>query len=349
MRAAPKTATWPAALLGLAVLAGIMLPAAARAQHDDALQEFIEGTGEIIHATADLVLATDSARARRILQQARHLHNLSIELAMKGHGARAHTASRRAREAAKLAARHARSARGLEERALQRLERYREFRDQILDRAGEAGDQRALRFIRESEDQARRSREQYRQGNFAMSVNLIEPAEALLARAARLLFEGGGSERLERELERTRTLIDRTAERLAAGEGGGSKAAQDLLQSARQTLNRGEEFFGRGEPLRCLHSLRLARRLAGQAAEASGAGIDAETVARQLERWDERYEAVAERVSDSGSRTAGDVLAQARHHRQRAQGRYDAGELEPALRQLRAAFDLLNEASELAR
>jgi len=351
MRSTSKTTIWPAALLGFLVLAGIMLPAPVQGQGQsgDDLQDYIERTEEIIRAAADVVLATDSPRARRILQQAQNLHELSKELAMKGHIQRAHTASRRAREAALLAASHARRASGLEERALQRLERYREFRDQILDRAREAGDQRALRFIRESEDQALRSREQYRQGNYAMSVNLIEPAEALLARAARLLFEGGGVERLERELDRTQTLIDRTAERLAAQEDNGGDAAQDLLQSARKTLDRGEEFYRRGEPLRCLHSLRLARRLAGQATEASGASIDPETVAQQLERWDERYEAVAERVAESESRPARDVLAQARHHRERAGNRFDAGKLEPALRQLRAAFDLLNEASELAR
>ena len=349
MRSAPKTSIWPAAVLGLAVLAGLMLPAPVRGQNGDDLQEFIERTEEIIREAADLVMATDSPRARRILRQARNLHDLSIELAMNGQGQRAHTVSRRAREAAALAATYARGAQGFEERSRQRLERYREFRDQILDRAREAGDQRALRFIRESENQALRAREQYRQGNYAMAVNLIEPAEALLARAARLLFEGGGTERLERELDNTRTLIDRTAERLAAREDSGGEAAQDLLQSARQTLDRGEDFFRRGEPLRCLHSLRLARRLAGQATEAAGASIDPDTVAQQLERWDDRYEAVAARVEESGSRPARDILAQARHHRERAGARYDAGELEPALRQLRAAFDLLNEASELTR
>jgi hypothetical protein len=337
------------AALGLAVLAGILLPGPILAQDGEALQRYLEQTGEILQATADAVRETDSERARRVLQEAVHLHERSLDLAMDGHPQQAFQLSRRARTAAQHALRLAREAQGLEERARQRLERYREFRDQILDRARDSGDERVRRFIRESEDQARRANEQFNQGNYAMAINLIEPAEALLARAARLLFEGGGAERLERELERTRQLIDLTAERLAAQEDGGGQAAQDLLDSAREAFARAEEFFRRGEPLRCLHSLRLARRLASQAGEAVREAVNPEAVARQLERWDERYETVAERVADAGSAAARSMLERARHHRDRAEEQLASGEVEPALRQLRAAFDLLNEASELAR
>jgi hypothetical protein len=77
--------------------------------------------------------------------------------------------------------------------------------------------------------------------------------------------------------------------------------------------------------------------------------VSADDVARQLERWDERYAAVAERVADAGAEAAGSMLERARHHRDRAQQFLDAGDLEPALRQLREAFDLLNEASDLTR
>ena len=69
----------------------------------------------------------------------------------------------------------------------------------------------------------------------------------------------------------------------------------------------------------------------------------------QLERWDQRHEDIAEAVAASGSREAAQVLERARHHRQQAQQLLDDGSLEPSLRQVKAAFDLLNEASELAR
>jgi hypothetical protein len=266
---------------------------------------------------------------------------------MDGHAAQAFQLSRRVRTAAQQALRLARESQGLRERAQQRLERYREFRDQILDRARDANDERVMRFIRESEEQARRAGEQYGQGNYAMAMNLIEPAEALLARAARLLFEGGGAERLERELERTRAFIELIAERLAAQSDGGSDGARDLLDSARDALGRAEDFYQAGQPLRCLHSLRLARRLAGQAGETVLETANAEDVRRQLERWDERYELVADRVAESNNAAARSTLDRARHHRDRAQQRLEAGEIEPALRQLRAAFDLLNEASDL--
>ncbi len=341
--------TLTAAILGLVVLAGVMLPQPTLAQNGEALQQYIEQTGEIIRAAADVVRETDNERARRIMQEAVQLHERSIEIAMEGHLNQAFKLSQRARAAAEHAVRLAREGQGQQGRASQRLERYREFRDQILDRAREADDRRALRFIRESEDQAIRARDQYRQGNYTMAINLIEPAEALLARAARLLFEGGGAERLAREIERTRALIETTADRLAAQAGGGGESARDLLESAREALRRGEEFAHGGQPLRCLHSLRLARRLAGQAGEAVRESISPEAVAQQLERWDERYEVVAERVIASGSAPARSVLERSRHHRDRAEQHLVGNDLEPALRQLRAAFDLLNEASDLAR
>ena len=339
-----------AVLAAVMVLAGILLTPPAVAQHGgEQLQRYLERTAEIVAEANDVVQETDSQRARRVMQEASHLHHRSMDMAMNGMGGQALLTSRRARAAAQHAVRLARESQNHAERALQRLERSREFRDQILDRARDAGDERALRFIRESEEQAQRAHDQYRQGNYAMSINLLDPAEALLARAARLLFEGSGAERLTREIERTRALIESTADRLAAREDGGGEGAQDLLQSAREAQERAGEFQQRGQSLRALHSLRLARRLATQAGEAVRETISPEAVTQQLERWDERHEVVAERVRESGSQPAAEVLERARHHRDRAEERLQADDLEPALRQLRAAFDLLNEASDLAR
>lgn len=336
----------------LALAAGLLVAGPALAQSEGSVRQYIERTGEVVAQAAEAVQLADSPRARRILDEAQTLHKRSIELEREGRPQQALLISRRARAAAEQALRFARESHGQEDRFQQRFERFREFRDQILDRARESGDERALRFVRESEEQAQRAAEQHRQGNFAMALKLMEPADALLARAARLLFEGG-SVRLEPELERTRAFLDRAAEQIAAAEGAGGapggETARDLLESAREALARAEALFQRGQPVQSLHALRLARRLAAQAVDAGGESIQPETVARQLALWDERFDAVAERVADSNSEQAKELLSRARHHRERAGTSHKAGNHEQALRQLKAAFDLLNEANELAR
>ena len=156
-----------------------------------------------------------------------------------------------------------------------------------------------------------------------------------------LLFEGGGASRLERELARAEVLI----ERAEATDG----APSDLVQSAREALARARQLAAEGQILRALQSSRLAMRLAAQAVAASGETLTADAVMAQIARWDERHADVAEAVAASGSREAAQILTRARHHRDQAQRLVAENTLESALRQVKAAFDLLNEASELAR
>lgn len=328
-------------LTSLVILASTILVGAAHAQPGEAVAEFIARTGEIVAWAQDQVRESTSPQAHRVLAEAQALHAQSLQQEASGRPRLALAASRRARAAAQQAASLARESRGFEERARLRIERYGEFHDQLLDRAREANDQLALRFIDESEQQAARARDQFRQGNFEMALNLIEPAEGLLTRAARLLFEGGGAPRLERELARADALIERAADT----EG----SQPDLLQSARAALARARELAAQGQVLRALQSCRLAVRLAAEATAAAGEGLSADAVRAQLERWDQRHEAVAEAVAAADAQEAARVLERARHHRHEAERLLVGGSLEPSLRQIKAAFDLLNEAGELVR
>jgi hypothetical protein len=333
------------------LLLGAVLPAAdtARAQGGgEQLDEFIGRTGEVLQWAAEIVQNSDSQRARRMLEEARRLHERSLAMADQGRGVMALRMSERARRGAQQAARLGNMAQNLQERARLRLERFRDVLEQVGDAARESGDERAMVFVEEAEGQARRAFDQLRQGNFEMALQLLDPAESMLSRAARLVFEGGGAERLERETERVSEFIARVAERLEA-EGGDTETARDLLASARGALDRSRQAAAEGEPLRAMQSLRVARRLAAQAADAADGASSPEDFAVQLERWDERAETVAEQVRDSGSRQAEQVLARAREHRERAGRLVDEGEVEQAIRQLRAAFDLLDEARDLSR
>lgn len=319
------------------------------AQTGDQLDEFISRTGEIIDWATELVNESEDQQARRILEEARNLHQRSLGMYQRNQPRQALAASQRARAAAHHAAKLARENQGQQERLRLRLERYNELRDQILDRARDAEDERVLRFVRESEQQAHRARDHYRQGNIDMALHLLTAAEELLARATRLLFEGAGGERLERELERTRALIERAAEQLQDFGGDQRDAASELLRSAREALQRAEQHRDRQQPVRALQAVRLARQLTGQAVATGGNRPQPETVAAQFARWDERHEMVAEAVQEAGSQPALQLLERARSHRDQAGRRLEAGDTEVALRQLKAAFDLLNEASDLIR
>lgn len=325
----------------IATLFFLLLPAAAGAQAADSVADYLARTGEIVERIAQLVEESGSVPARRVLTEAQALHARSLDQAAAGHPRLALAASGRARDAAHHAARLARDSRGSEERARARLDRFDELYDQLRDRAREADDQLALRFLGEAQEQALRARDQERQGNHDMALNLLEPAEALLARAARLLFEGGGAARLEREFERAQALIDRAQE---SGPTGG-----DVLQSARETLDRARRLAADGQLLRALHTSRLATRLAAQAAAQSGEALTPAAVEAQVERYDQRRLEIAEAVAAADAREASQVLARADHHRDEARSLLAAGQLEPALRQVKTALDLLYEASELAR
>lgn len=334
-------------LLAVLLLAGPLLAPPAGAQTEADLSRYIETTGEILQNASDVVMGSESSRAHRILEEARRLDRRSRDLALAGYPGRAFLLSRRAREGARQAVLIARESRALEDRVRLRLERYREFRDQTIDRIAGADNEMALRFLSESEQQAHRAEDQFQQGNFALALQLIETAEAMLGRAARLLYEEGGGVRLEQELERTREFLVSVAERLDAGPE--DQDARSLLASAREALLRAEDQQAGGHPLRCLRSLRLARRLAGQAVASAGDAIDPRTVADQLERWDRRHDEIAERIRDSGPRPAIETLRRAEQHRERAEALLEAEEREQALRQLRAAFDLLGESADLSR
>lgn len=325
-------------------------PATSTAQSGEQLREFIIRTGEIIDLAADLVFESENQQARRILAEARGLHQRSQHHMERNQPQLALQFSRRARTAAQHAARLARETHNQQERFQLRFERFDELRDQLRERVREADDDRARRFLQEGEQQAVRARAQLRQGNLDLALHLMKAAEDLLARTTRLLFEGTGSERLEREFERTYALLERTAEQLEHAAGPQRAAGADLLQSAAEALRRAEEHRERRQTARALHSLHLARQLAAQAA-ASDAVVttDPEAVAHQLARWDKRLELVAEQVRTAESPAAAAILERARHHRELAGRHLAAGDLEPALRQLRAAFDLLNEASGLTR
>ncbi len=336
-------------LLGICVLGALAAaPAVAWSQVEgfEMVRDYLDRTLEILERAAEVIQDSESVRARHIFQEAEELLSQAESLWSQGRPRMAQQVSQRARRAAQLAVRVARDELGFEERTRLRLERLRDLHDQILDRALEVNDQRALRFAREAEQQYQRAREQYTQHNFEMAFNLLESAEMMLRRATRLMFESGGPGLLELEWERTGELLANTRERLGPDAG---PVALDLLARAQDHLAEAREAITVGDPLRALHLLRQARTMAGRAITTAGGGPSAESVQVQIERWDARRPEVAAVVHEAGSEQAALLLERAFRFRRRAAELLQDDDRVGALRQIKIAHDLLTEASEGAR
>ncbi len=335
------------AVLGLGFfLPGRPVPAEAQSGSLDLIGDFIERNGELLEWAGEIVSGTESVPARRVLQEAHRLHEKSLNLFLAGRPRLALGAARRSRAALWHAVGLAREALSFEERLRIRGERFRDLHAHLLEKARESNDQRARELIRRAGNQALRSREQFIQGDAKLAFKLLEIAEQLLQRAARLLADGAGPERLDREIDRTAVLLDRTREMLADDV---DPAALNLLAEAEEALDRAREHRDRGQPGRALQMAGLAQKLAGRAQARQIGGPDAETVRQQLERWDDKAALVGERVAASGSEPARKHFELARQHRDKAQHALADGRVEQALRQIRAAHDQLAQAEGLTR
>lgn len=326
----------------------LIMPSAVQAQADpqEQILTYIERNAELLEWARDLVVETESVPARRVLQEANRLHQRSLDLLDQERPVVAFGAARRARAGMWHAVGLAREALSYEERLRLRSDRFRDLYAHLLESAQESHDTRALEFIERAESQALRAREQYLQGDAKLAFNLLEKAEQLLHRAARLLAEGAGPERLERNLERTAAMIDQTRELL---DEVTDPAALNLLAEAEEALDRAREHQDQGQPGRALQMSGLARKLAGRARALVGGAPDSDLVQAQIERFDERARVVSEKVQESGSEPARRHLELALDHRDRAQQALADGEIEAALRQVRAAADQLTQAEGLAR
>lgn len=335
-------------VLAAAFLAVLASPGGALAQtgSGEQLRAYIERTDELLDWASGLVADTNSDQARLVYDQARSLQRRALALMERGRLLESFAVARRARDATWHAVRLAREAAGLEERIRLRAERFADQHSQLMDRARDAGTQRALDLLQRAGEQARRSYERFQQGDLELAWNLLEHADDLLRRAARVLAEGVGPERLRMELERTRSLVEDAGERLGTA---APAAAAALLVEAEDALARAEEASVQGDPGRALQMAGLARRLAQRAIAQAEPNADGAGVTRLLERFDERAGVVAESALSSGSEPAQQAFARARSQRDGAAQALAEGRIEIALRQVRAAHDLLDQVERMLR
>ncbi len=332
---------------GLLAAVLVTLPTPAQAQMGgDSIRQYLERTDELLGWARELVGETESGPARRVLRQAHELNQRGWGLMERGMMMESLAVARRARDAMWHSVRVAREAMGLEERIRTRSERFRDQHGHLMERAREARNQQALEFLERSRQQADRALDIYRQGDFKLAWRLLEQAGDLMRRSARLLADGGGPERLELELERTRQLIDTTRDRLGAD---ATESQRKLLAEAEEALQRAMSASDQGQPGRALQMVGLAGKMARRAAQQNQGSGDEDAIQRQLDRFDGRAERIADRVREAGSDPARQAYDRALRQRDEAVAAQQAGDAERALRQVRAAHDLLNRAEDLTR
>ena len=311
----------------------------------DLVSDYIARTDELILWARDLITGTDSGTARTVLRQAEDLNRQATRELGHGRTSQAGNLARRARSAVWHAVKLGREAMGLEDRLRLRAERFMDLHQQLSERARDAGNEEAVSLLQKAEGQAQRAREAHLQGDLRLAWQMFERAEDLTARAARLIADTGDPERLRAEIERTGELIERARE---AQRGNASPQAARQLGEAEEALERARGHLAEGEPGRALQLTTLARRLAHAAFDES-APQPVAAAQRQIDRFDERVGALGDRLADQEDRRGRDLLEQAGRHRERAGSALAAGDPDTALREIRAAHDLLNQAETMLR
>ncbi len=345
----------PALLLGgMLVFAGIMLPgignikpALAQVGNGDGAVDFIDQTAELLDWAGDIVQESGNLQARRVLDEARRLHERSLDMVDQGRPERAMPVARRARAATYHAVRLARESLVFSERFQIMDERYADRLRILQDKARASGNEQALDLLGRAEKQSLRAREQYHQGDAKQAYRMLEQVGMLQKRAANLLGMGPEPGRLEDQLERTSILIDQAWVVLGPEPDPARKA---LLNDAEAALARARSFRERGQPLRAQKLAGVARRLVDQALVGPGDGPDPrEATRRQIDRWDGRAGRLTSRHPVSWEGRVGELFDKAEEHRNRAAGLLDEGKPLMALRQIKLAHGLLDEVERQLR
>ncbi|MDH3197234.1 MAG: hypothetical protein OEO21_03250 [Candidatus Krumholzibacteria bacterium] len=240
--------------------------APARAQHGDLfdLNEAVARNEQLLAQATDLVVQTNSAKARTSLEAARTLHARSKELVSGGSNMQmAARVTAQARQAIlntiSLAKREAR----LEEQAIKAMElaaaRLLQARA-AWEEAGSPEDARARKLLEEAHEQLQRARGSMHEHMFGVALQLAQSSAELSGRAIQMLKRASiGPDDVFAEIERTDAILERVAGRLGADRRGFTGRA---LDDARDLQNRARHNARNDSYRVALEQTRRARDLA---------------------------------------------------------------------------------------
>jgi len=226
---------------------------------------------ELLAQAAELVMQTNSVKARTSLEAARALHERSKQLVSSGDNRQmAMRVTAQARQAIlntiSLAKREAR----LEDQAIKAMElatvRLLQARAAWED-AGSPADAPARKLIEEAQEQLQRSRGNMREHMFGVALQLAQSSAELSSRAIQMLRRDSiGPADIFAEIERTDVIIERVASRM---EDGPRDMGARALEEARGLQNRARHNARNDSYRIALEQTRRARDLALRAMKSS--------------------------------------------------------------------------------
>jgi hypothetical protein len=312
----------------------------------------LQRTDEMLKNASDLVVASESERARRLLDNALVIQESAWELYARC-GTENLRACRNASEATTRARREVRHAiqvareQSTDERAAQQaIDRAQQLLEQAWsslhdDAAGDAA-LRATRLLEQAQAQLDRALEQFRERHFAVARLLAESAGRLVQQG--VAFDSDESldaGRVERELERTDRLLERAAPVIRES---GRRPAMQLVERATELQARAKQALDQHRPWIAVRLTREARQQVRRALRMVDGPVDPELVAQAVEQTDALITRAAPVVRESAVERAIELLERGIQRQARARTLEADGELHAALAQTRVARRLVQEA-----
>jgi len=335
-------------LLGAAGLALQLPPAPAAAQTGSAsrVEEALRQTDEALSRAQDVVVESESQRARDVLENANRVQTN----AWGQFRARRHTMAAQltveAREMAARAVTFAREETSLRNRARREGEKAGRALSLAREQIGNSTDSQVHRLLEQAAALIERGRVKFGEQRYAAALRLAVSAQQLVRQAVGLLGDGSvdGSLRVVRELERTDQLIERTG--VVVDESGNPEALR-LLEQGRDLQARAWEGYRADRFRAAMAGTREARNVVNRARALAQGPIAPEAVSRALAETQRLLEHAANVVTDSGNEQAASLLERARNHQARADRFLADEELRKALAETRVARSLIKRSLRL--
>ncbi len=333
-------------LAALLVAVPSVTSAPAYAQSDHAsLTDYIAQNENLLGEVRDIVSGTSSVKARLAFDAAQRLHESSKDQLSNDRPVLARAAARKARELILKALATAKSVAILDQGALSNIERARGRLEQARETYDSAGgnNNAAVKLMDESQQQLQRAESSVREHLFEVAGQLAGGSFKLATQAIQLLREdGGGSDRLLRELERTDSVLERVRD---SGKLDNPRARQAFADATAQQ-DRARQSLQQGQPRVALQLTRNARAIAGRIASSGGNNQGGDDAQHFLETTDEVLRKARDVVADSDNNAASSKLAEAVDLQNRAKSALASGNPKRAVRLSSQARDI---ASELLR
>jgi hypothetical protein len=318
------------------------------------LEEDLQRTDEMLREAVDVVEASESERARRLLRNAKIIQDSAWD--WFGHcGLTSLRACRNSSEATTRSRREirhaiqvARQQSGQERAAQQAIDRAQRMLDDANSSIrGEATDnERSLHLLNQAQAQLERAREQFRGRHFAVALQLAQASARLVQQALHLgdvhLFN---PDRVRRELERTDRLMERAGPVIRES---GNQRAMQLFERAVQLQTRARESHLEQRLVVALRLTREARLQVQKALRLIGGGpVDLAAVERALEQTDNLIERAEPVIREAGQERALELFGKGLERQAKAKQHLADGQLRPALAQTRVARRLIQEALDM--